>query len=352
VNESAASAVLSEESLDAFVAALPKAELHIHLEGSVSEATLMDLARKHGERLPFEDTKSLYDFPDLAAFLRIYDIVSRLIRDEDDFRRVAFETLERVAKAKGRYVELFFSPQVHAQAGVSYKSMLDGLVAGMREAERAFGIQGRLLPANNRELGAIEGERFLDMVLSDRRPEIIGIGMDYQEVDPRPFASMYARARDAGLRATVHVGDKGPAAHVRYALDLLGCDRVDHGYHVLDDEALLERCYVQRVPFGTCPTSSTYVTRWTDLASPDHAIRRMIQAGLCVTLNTDDPGLFRIDLNDEYRIAARQMDATLAELKQLSLNGIQSSWLSKADKDLIVRSWSAEIDALIQAATA
>jgi adenine deaminase len=331
---------------DHFLRALPKAELHLHLEGSVAEQTLVALAKKHGITLPFAEIDELYRFGDLAEFLGMYDVVCDAMRDADDFRRATYEALERAANSGARYVELFFSPQPHMERnGVPYPLMLDGILAGMREAETDRGILARLIPAHNRELGPEPGLAFVDMVLAEPRAEVIGIGLDYLENDPRPFAPMYERARRGGLHVTAHAGEIGPASYVRDSLELLGCERIDHGYHIVDDPELVEHCRDLGTFFTACPTTTTYTTDWRDLTAPDHAIRRMLEGGLALTLNTDDPGLMRTTLLDEYRHVAA-MDCTPEQLKTICLNGVRASWLDAETKREWLESWSAEIDQL------
>jgi len=328
-----------------FLRALPKAELHLHLEGAVSAPTLAALARKHGIALGGGDPDTLYDFSDLASFLQMYGHVCNAVRDADDFERIAYEALAGVAANGGRYAEMFFSPDAHE--GVPYPVMLDGIVAGMRAAQVDHGIEALLIPAHNRERGPQRGLAFVEMVLADRREGVAGIGLDYMEDDPRPFAAMYERARRAGLHVTAHAGETGPAAHVRDSIDVLGCERIDHGYHVVDDPGLVARCRADRTAFTCCPTTTTHTTVFRDFDAPDHAIRRMLAADLAITINTDDPGLMKTSLVDEYRIVVDHFGATPTQLKELCLNGIRASWLDATSKRRRLAEWTTEIDALI-----
>jgi len=338
--------------IKSFIHALPKTELHLHLEGAVAADTVIDLAGKHGIPLPnFSDDSDIYDFADLAAFLKVYDIICRSIRTPDDFHRVTYEALARCAGSNGRYVEFFFSPGAHHECGISYGHMLDGILAGMRDAERDLKVTSRLIPAINRELGPAAAEEFLDMVLADRREEVIGIGLDYLEAPfpPAPYAGVYARARAAGLKATAHAGESGPASNIRDSMALLGCDRIDHGYHIVDDPALVTECKESQIPFTCCPSTTHYTTIWRDLDAPDHPIRTMIASGLNVVLNTDDPGLFRTDLDKDYLIVAEKMEVGRAALAELALNGIRASWLDDGAKAAMLADWQAEIAPLLAA---
>jgi adenosine deaminase len=323
--------------------ALPKAELHLHLEGAVSAETLLDLARKHGSPIASGDLEAMFRFDDLGSFLQMYGQVCDAMRDPDDFMRTSYEALARVAHSGGRYVELFFSPDAHA-ANISYPEMLDGIIGGMHAAEVDFGVLSRLIPAHNRERGPERGLAFVEMVLAERRAEVIGIGLDYLENDPRPFETMYARARAGGLHVTAHAGETGPASHVRDSIDVLRCERIDHGYHIIDDPELVRRACANRTYFMCCPTTTMYSTVWRDPSAPDHAIRQMLEAGLAVSINTDDPGLMRTTLLDEYRIVVEQMGATAAQLKEICLNGVRASWLDGATKRTWLQQWTTEID--------
>jgi adenosine deaminase len=337
-------------SIEGFVRALPKVELHLHLEGAVSPATFADLAAKNGVALPAgKRTSDLYSYGNLPDFLAIYDLVCASIRDSGDFSRVTFEALERCALAGARYVELFFSPHAHLAHGVAYATMLEGILDGFRRAREAHGLVARLIPAHSRELGPERGDRFLDMVLAERPAEVIGIGLDYNEAPfpPGPFAGTWERARAAGLNVTAHAGEGGPAQFVRDSIDLLGVSRIDHGYHVVDDADLVARCRESRIPFTCCPSTTLATTVWRDLASPDHAIRRMIEAGLNVSIHSDDPPMFGTTLDREYALIARNFALPPEALGRIALAGLEASWLDPDTKRSWMADWTAEIDRLV-----
>jgi adenosine deaminase len=345
----------TQVQLEGFVRALPKAELHLHLEGAVSATTAVELAKKHGLATEdFEDASRIFEFADLGEFLTAYDIICRSIVDRSDFHRVTLETLARCAENGARYVEFFFSPQSHLSNGVAYSTMLDGIVAAIRDATHDYGVQARLIPALNRESGADIGNQILDLVLSDRREEVIGIGLDYNEVGhpPGPYAGVFKRAKTAGLHVTAHAAENGPAANVADSLDLLGCDRIDHGYHVIDDPALLAACRERCVFFTVCPTTTTHTTRFRDLSSPEHAIRRMLDSGLNLVINTDDPALFHTNLATEYLLAARHFELSTRQLGDLALNSVRASWIEDLTKRAWLADWGAEIDRMLAPASA
>jgi adenosine deaminase len=316
----------------AFITGLPKAELHLHLEGAVSPVLLARLLRKHEGRDTDPDADpaavEAWEFQDLAAFLRVYAEVCRCMRDRADFEDATYETLRRAAESQVRYVELFFSPDAHDQSVIDYPTMVDGIVAGIHAARRDFGLVAKLIPAHNRELGLERGLAFLDKVSAYRPDEVIGIGLDYAERPhpPATYAPLFAEARRRGLMVTAHAGEDGPADYVRDAIDLLGCRRIDHGYHVVDDPGLVARCRDLDILFTVCPTTTLHTTCWRDLHAPDHAIRRMLDAGLRITVNTDDPGLFGTTLNREYGLLADAFGLSESVLAQLAANGFSHSW--------------------------
>jgi adenosine deaminase len=336
-------------SLASFVQLLPKVELHLHLEGAVSASTFADLAARNSVALP-KPTAELYSYDNLPDFLKIYDLVCASIRSAEDFSRITYETLERCALGGARYVELFFSPHAHLDHGVSYSTMLSGIFDGMARAKASHGVVCRLVPAHSRELGPERGERFLDMVLAERVPEVIGIGLDYNEAPfpPAPFAKVYERARAEGLQVTAHAGESGPAGNVADSIDLLGVRRIDHGYHVMDDPALVERCRAAGIVFTCCPSTTLATTVWRNLAAPDHAIRRMIEAGLIVTIHTDDPPMFGTTLDREYALVTENFGLSAETLRKIALAGLAGAWLDDETKQAWMSEWSAEIDGLMK----
>jgi adenosine deaminase len=317
---------------DSFVATLSKAELHLHLEGAVSPALFARLFRKHQGREREFPPGDIWNFPDLAAFLAVYAEVCACMRDHDDFRDATYETLRRSASSNARYVELFFSPDAHDPAVIDYPTMVDGIVSGIRAARRDFGVRAHLIPAHNRELGLARGMAFLDKVCGYRPPEVIGIGLDYAERPhpPAAYAPLFIEAQRRGLHVTAHAGEDGPAEYVRDAIEVLGCRRIDHGYHVVDDPALMERCRELDILFTVCPTTTLHTTRWRELEASDHAIRRMIEGGLRVTINTDDPGLFGTTLDREYALIGAAFGLSDSALAAIAANGFTHCWDSEA----------------------
>lgn len=336
--------------IETFARRIPKIELHLHLEGAVRPGTFVELAGKNQVDLPpHADIAELYRYDNLPDFLKIYDLVSRSIRDADDFHRITYEMLESCADSGARYVEFFFSPHAHQAYGVAYPTMLAGILNAMDDIETDRGLTSRLIPAHSRELGLERGLDFLDLVLQHRTDKVIGIGLDYNEAPfpPAPFQPLFESAANAGLHRTAHAGESGPAENVRDSLAILGVERIDHGYHVVDDAELVAACREQGVFFTCCPSTTEATTVWRDLAAPDHAIRRMIDLGLNVTLNSDDPPMFGTDLANEFVLAATKMRLGPDVLKNCALNAIRASWLDDSVKTAWLAEWAAEIDGLI-----
>jgi adenosine deaminase len=328
---------------------LPKMELHLHLEGSISAATAVDLARKRGIALP--ERPDLYAFADLVDFLSVYSGVSAALREADDFRRVTYEMLASCAANGSRYVEFFFSPHVHLAEGVGYDVQLDGILAGMADAETQFGVISRIIPGISRELGPTAGFELLDVILRNRPEALIGIGLDFNEAPfpPEPYAALFAVARRAGLHVTAHAGETGPAGYIRGALDALKAERIDHGYAVVTDPDLMKRCRDDGVVFTVCPSTSAITSPWRDLSAPDHAIRRMIDFGLRVCINSDDPPMFQTNLGLEYEKSVQQLGLSPAEIKAAIQAGIDASWLDPSMKRRWSVEWMTEIDAMLPA---
>jgi adenosine deaminase len=216
----------------------------------------------------------------------------------------------------------------------------------MRDAETDKKVRSRLIPAHSRELGVERGFAFLDMVLGHRPDEVIGIGLDYLEAPfpPAPFAPVWEKARKAGLHVTAHAAESGPASNVRDSLDYLKVERIDHGYHIVDDPALVAHCRDLGTYFTCCPSTSTVTTPYRDLSAADHPIRRMVDAGLNVTINSDDPPMFETDLANEFVRVAREMKLTPAQLKACSLNAVRASWLDESEKRALLSEFTREID--------
>ena len=326
---------------------LPKVELHCHVEGTLRPTTVVELAAKHGIALPTTDVGKIYAYDTIYEFLEIFRLVNSTVIDREDFARMAYESLEDgVTLGNLRYREMFFNPTLHTPRGVAMATVIDGLIDGCRAAEADLGVRCSLIADVYRQDPPDVARQMVEEVLANRRPELIGLGMDAAEAPdpPEKFVEAYKVAARAGLRLTSHCAEDGPAANVTTCLDVLGCERIDHGYHVLEDEAVVARCRDEGVFFTCCPTSTAVVYGWPDLTT--HPITKMIDAGLKVMLNSDDPTMFHTDIGKEYVDFCGQNHYGPPLVRELVLNGVDASWLDDGDKVAMRQRFETEIDAL------
>lgn len=324
-----------DDALHAFVAALPKVELHLHLEGSVRPATLLTLAERHGtDDLPrtLDELRDLYVFRDFDRFITVYLAICNQLRTEDDFALVVAELGETLARQNVAYAEVTFTPFNHTRRGVAPEVVFDGVEEGRRIAERDHGVQLAFVCDIPGELGGDGGARTADLVLEHRTPAVVGFGLGGPEVGfPRPlFADAFARARAAGLRSLPHAGETAGPRSVWDALDVLGAERIGHGVRSIEDPELVARLATDGVPLEVCPTSNLRLGVVDDLA--DHPLPRLMAAGVTCTLNTDDPPMFDTTLHDEYVTAVTEIGLDVEDLRVLAANGVRASYLGAARK--------------------
>jgi adenosine deaminase len=334
-----------------FLALVPKAELHCHFAGTVRAATAVELADRNGIDLPTDDPAELYAYPDIVGFLTALQAVSRTLVTGEDFARVAYEALEAgVRTGNLRYREMFFNPDYYYPQGATYEEVVAGITDGIERARREFGVRCNLIAAISRFHGPEAAVELVQAVVDHPHPNVIGIGMDDLTPDgqeaPELFAEAYALAHAHGLPTTAHVAeiDGATAANVTTALEVLGVDRIDHGYRILEDPAVVEMARAAQVHFTTCPGSTVWLYGF-DYA--DHPIRKMFDAGLHLSLNTDDPPFFSTDLESEFVVGAAQMGFTTDEVVQLCLNAVQASWLPVDEKAVLLAEFGRDIGDLL-----
>lgn len=328
--------------------AIPKVELHCHVEGAVRPTTVVELARKNHHPLPTDDPSELYRYTSLDTFLDIFWLVQALIADRSDWTRVAYEATVDAAAHGLRYRELFFTPARHLAAGQSLADIVAGLSEGVVEAERETGVRTRLICDLDRAFGpaaALELAEGLAVLRAAGRAElVIGFGMDSTErgVDLRGFAMAFAVARRAGLRLTGHAGEDGGPENIRVALDVLGVERIDHGVAVVEDEVLVARMAAERIPLTVCPSSNVVIAnRYPSL--DQHPFRTMREAGLMATINTDDPAMTDLDLGREYAAVATGLGYTFDEMCSIALDSIDATWLDAGERADLRAAFGAEI---------
>jgi adenosine deaminase len=320
--------------LDAFIAGLPKAELHIHIEGSLEPETMFALARRNGVAIPFDSVEAVraaYSFSNLQDFLDIYYQGADVLRTEEDFCDLACAYFERAAADNVVHAEIFFDPQTHTARGIAFDVVMRGLLAGMADAEARHGISAKLILCFLRHLD--EADAFV--TLEQARPwldRIAAVGLDSSELGhpPEKFARVFAAAAALGLRRVAHAGEEGPPAYVYEALDILEVDRLDHGNRSLEDPALIDRLVREQMTLTVCPLSNLKLRVVPDMAS--HPIDAMLRAGLRATINSDDPAYFGGYVNDNYRAAAAGRGLSRDDLATLARNSFLGSFLSEEEK--------------------
>ncbi|MEU0665533.1 adenosine deaminase [Streptomyces lavendulocolor] len=325
--------------------ALPKAELHLHIEGTLEPELAFALAARNGVDLPYAGTEELreaYLFSDLQSFLDLYYGLMAVLRTADDFTELADAYLARAARQGVRHAEIFFDPQAHTERGVPFGTVVEGLGRALDRSEERHGVSTQLIMCFLRDRSAEsametlrEAEPYLD--------RIVGVGLDSAEVDhpPSKFAEVYEAAGALGLRKVAHAGEEGPPAYVREALDVLGVERIDHGLRAMEDPELVERLVRERVPLTLCPLSNVRLRAVGVLE--DHPLPSMMAAGLLVTVNSDDPAYFGGYVGDTFHAVHEALGIGQEQLRELARNSFLASFLDH-DEDRRAR-YLAEVDA-------
>ncbi|WP_309678636.1 adenosine deaminase [Polaromonas sp.] len=345
---------ISEKSED-FLRAMPKAELHCHLLGTVRRDTFIDLARRAKAPLTSEEIAAFYTRGDKpVGVLRVLRALDAwLLKTPDDLHRIAYEYLQDAAAHQVRYAEFFWNPTGTVRAsGIPYAQAQAAIVRAIADAQTDCGIIGRLVPAIDREATPAEALEMVQWLIEHRHPDVPGLGIDYREVDrpPELFVQAYAAARRAGLKTTAHAGEFGmPWANVQTAVELLKVDRIDHGYTVIDNPAFARQCAERGIVFTVVPTNSYYLRtlapeRW----ALDHPIRQMPKLGLRIHPNTDDPALHHVTPTQAWLMMRRDFGFTLDELRGFMLNGLDAAWIDDGTRRQWRVEWSACFDALRQ----
>jgi adenosine deaminase len=327
--------------MDDLFDAIPKVELHCHIEGTIRPSTVAELARKNGRALPVGDLEDLYVYDSLNGFLEIFWFVQEMLADREDWRRIAYESVIDAVPHGLRYRETFFTPARHLQMGQDLADIVAGLTEGLEAAEADTRVRAMLICDMDRAFGPEAGLELIGRLGELRRAgaadRVIGVGMDSTElgVDPRSFAPAFELAGRLGLRRTAHAGEDTGPDNVATALDALGIERIDHGLSVIQDPGLTERLVAERIPLTVCPNSNVVIANKVPTLS-EHPFGRMREAGLLATLNTDDPAMTDLDLGKEYRSVAEALVLSFDDLAQVALDGVESAWLD-ADEERALR---------------
>jgi len=328
--------------MDEFIRGLPKAELHVHIEGTLEPELAFQLAAKHRVRLRYDSVEALrrgYEFANLQSFLDIYYAGADVLRDEDDFYLLTQAYLRKAHSQGVVHAEMFFDPQAHTARGISLSMVLGGIRGAMLQAERELGMSTRVIMCFLRHLSASDAMQALEDALPHKH-DITAIGLDSSEHGhpPAKFAEVFARARRAGWPAVAHAGEEGPASYIRDALDVLDAVRIDHGVRCQDDETLMQRLVDERIPLTMCPLSNVKLRVFERMEQ--HNLKRLLERGIRVTVNSDDPAYFGGYILENYLAVQQALGLSRAQLKQLAQNSIEGAFLGEREK----RRWLAAIE--------
>ncbi|MFJ2816325.1 adenosine deaminase [Streptomyces sp. NPDC091279] len=326
---------------------LPKAELHLHIEGTLEPELAFELAARNGVTLPYPDTEQLreaYAFDDLQSFLNLYYELMAVLITEQDFEALADAYLTRAAAQGVRHAEIFFDPQAHLARGVSMETVVEGLWRALSRSEETHGVSTRLILCFLRDQSA----RSALETLAAAKPyldRITGVGLDSAEVGhpPAKFREVYEQAAALGLRRVAHAGEEGPPEYITEALDVLGVERVDHGLRCVEDPALVARLVRDRTPLTLCPLSNVRLRTVDTLA--DHPLPAMLEAGLMCTVNSDDPAYFGGYAGDNFDAVRTALGLTEDRLRELARNSFLASFLE--DEEERRASYLAEVEAYV-----
>ncbi len=333
-------------ALDDSIARMPKAELHIHLEGSVRPATLLALARRNGVALPAANEAELrdfYRFRDFDHFLAVYDLICASICTPDDLTLMTYELGASAAEQNIRYLEVTFTTCGRVRRGLPLDDQLAGIRAGAQQAEREFGVRMQFIPDVVAENTIEEAWTLARWAVARQGNGICALGLAGKEAgrNAAALAPVFTYARDAGLPRTLHAGETVGPESIWDALTTLHADRIGHGVRVVEDPKLLELLYAMQVPLEVCPTSNVRLGLYPDMAA--HPIRTLWRSGLFLTVNTDDPPMFDTTLAGEYRALATVHGFTADEIKELSLNAVRAAFLPAAEKQTMLAEFAAEM---------
>ncbi len=323
--------------MNSFVTGLPKVELHLHIEGTLEPELLFMLAERNGVALPYSDVESLraaYQFSNLQSFLDLYYQGASVLQTQQDFFDLTWAYLLHCHDENVVHTEIFFDPQTHTARGIAFDTVISGIHAALEQANKQFGITSRLILCFLRHLSEDSAFATLEQALPYKQL-IDGVGLDSSELGnpPAKFSRVFARAKSEGWRLVAHAGEEGPASYVWDALDLLNVDRIDHGVRANDDRLLMARLAAERVPLTVCPLSNIRLRVFDQMS--EHNVLALLDQGLCVTINSDDPAYFGGYIGANYQALVDQLQASKEQLRQLALNAVEACWLDDKRKTLL-----------------
>ncbi len=316
---------------------LPKIELHLHLEGSLEPELMFELAKKNKIPLPFksvDDVRAAYAFNNLQDFLDIYYQGANVLQTEQDFYDLTWAYLQKCKQQNVMHVEPFFDPQTHTDRGVKFATVINGISRALKDAEKQLGISSQLIMCFLRHLSEDaafdtlqQAEPFLEKIMA------VGLDSSEQGHPPEKFSRVFSKARDLGLLAVAHAGEEGPAEYIWTAINDLKVSRIDHGVRAIDDEKLIEYLVENKIPLTVCPLSNTKLCVFKDMSQ--HTILTMLEQGVCVTVNSDDPAYFGGYITENFIALAESLSLNKSQAKQLVINSVEASFVSDEKKTLM-----------------
>ncbi|HSK99715.1 MAG TPA: adenosine deaminase [Rubrobacteraceae bacterium] len=331
--------------VDTFLKRLPKAELHMHLEGSLEPEMMFEIAQRNGVSLKYasvEEVRRAYDFTDLQSFLDVYYEATRVLLYERDFYDLTWAYLERASSQGVRHAEIFFDPQAHTDRGVAFETAITGIRRALLDGERRLGTSSHLILCFLRHLSEEAAIETLRQALPYSE-WIVGVGLDSSEVGhpPDDFRAVFEEAGKHGFRKVAHAGEEGPPEYIWQALDDLGAVRIDHGVRCMEDEKLVKRLREDRVPLTVCPLSNVKLRVFSSIEA--HPVKRMLDRDLCVTVNSDDPAYFGGYVADNFRAVRDGLGFTRDDFRRVAENSFQASFLDDGTKKRLL----AELDSYL-----
>ncbi|WP_319557641.1 adenosine deaminase [Thiomicrorhabdus sp.] len=313
---------------------LPKAELHLHIEGTLEPELMMKLAQKNHVSLPYDSVDAIrqaYQFTDLQSFLDIYYAGAAVLQDESDFASLTWAYLLKCKEDNVVHTEIFFDPQTHTARGIAFETVLSGITTALKRGKDELGISSKLILCFLRHLSEEEAMKTLDQALP-YKDQIIGVGLDSSELGnpPEKFQRVFARAIEEGFIPVAHAGEEGDVSYITGALNLLHVKRIDHGVQCIHDEALMDRLVKERIPLTVCPLSNIKLRVFDTMA--EHNILQLLDRGLAVTVNSDDPAYFGGYINENFAAMRRSLRMNDQQLKQLAINSFEASFLEPEKK--------------------
>lgn len=326
------------------IQALPKAELHVHIEGTFEPELMFEIAQRNSIEIPYktvDDIKAAYNFHNLQSFLDIYYAGANVLIHEIDFYDLAWAYFEKCKEDHVVHTEIFFDPQTHTARGIAFETILNGLVRACDDAEEKLGISSRLIMCFLRHLTQEDAFLTLEQAIPYKN-KIIGIGLDSSELGhpPSKFKEVFEKARKEGFLIVAHAGEEGPAEYIWEALDLLKVNRIDHGVRSEEDSVLMERLAKERMPLTVCPLSNLKLCVIDDMQQ--HNIKKLMDQGLCVTVNSDDPSYFGGYMNDNFIAIQQALNLSHQDLKKLAIHSFEASFIDISTK----QKWINRINAL------